>query len=59
MNGWARSIVVMKIRLRIMGSCSRWFWLAMSMRGSSQQDRTSRGEEIWSIEVHGVRPLLG
>lgn len=42
---------MMKIRLRIAGSCSRWFWLAMIMRGSSQHDRTNRGEEIWSIEV--------
>lgn len=52
-------IVVMKIRLRMIGSCSRWFWLAMSMSGSSQHDRTSRGEEIWSIEVQWVSPLLG
>lgn len=51
MNGWTKIIVVMKIRLRITGSCSRWFWLAMIMRGRSQHDRTNRGEEIWSIEV--------
>lgn len=38
--------VVMKIRLRAGGSCCRWFWLAKIMSGSSQQDRTSRGDEI-------------
>lgn len=59
MNGWTRISVVRKIRLRLMGSCSRWFWLAMIMRGSSQQDRTSKGAEIWSMEVQGVSPLLG
>lgn len=46
MNGWARIMVVVKIRLRAAGSCSRWFWLAKTMRGRSQHDRTSRGEEI-------------
>ena len=59
MNGWARINVVIKIRLRIIGSCSKWFWLAISMRGSNQQDRTSSGVEIWSIEVQGVSPLFG
>lgn len=59
MDSWARTIVVAKIRLRAAGSCSRWFWLAMIMRGRSQQERTSRGEEIWSMEVQGVRPLFG
>lgn len=48
-----------KIRLRMAGSCSRWFWLAMIIRGRSQHDSTSRGDEIWSIEVQWVRPLLG
>lgn len=59
MKGWAMIIVVRKIRFRIVGSCSRWFWLAMIMRGSSQQDRTSRGDEIWSMAVQWVRPLFG
>lgn len=59
MDGWARIRVVAKIRLRMAGSCSRWFWLAMIMRGSNQHDRTSRGEEIWSMEVQKVRALLG
>ena len=49
----------MKIRLRIIGSCSRWFRLAMSMRGSSQHDSTNSGDEIWSMEVQWVSPLLG
>lgn len=48
-----------KIRLRIIGSCSRWFWLAMIIRGNSQHDRTSRGEEIWSMDVQKVRALFG
>lgn len=51
--------VAMKARLRMGGSCSRWFWLAMSIRGRSQHERTSRGAEIWSIEVQGVRLLPG
>lgn len=59
MNGWARIMVVMKVRLRMVGSCSRWFWLAMIMRGKSQHDSTRRGDEIWSMEVQYVRPLLG
>lgn len=59
MNGCTRTIVAMKARLRATGSCSRWFWLAMIMSGSSQQDSTRRGDEIWSIEVHWVSPLLG
>lgn len=59
MNSWARIIVVVKIRLRIVGSSSRWFWLAIIMSGRSQQESTSSGEEIWSMEVHGVRALLG
>lgn len=58
-NGWARTSVTAKMRLRMGGSCSRWFWLAMIMRGSSQQDNTSRGEEIWSTEAQGVRVLPG
>lgn len=59
MDSWAKISVEAKIRLRLIGSCSRWFWLAMIMRGRSQHDRTNRGEEIWSIDVHGVRPLFG
>lgn len=59
MDSWAKISVEAKIRLRLMGSCSKWFWLAMIMRGRSQHERTSRGEEIWSIAVHGVRLLLG
>lgn len=59
MNGWARIRVVAKIRLRMGGSCSRWFWLAITMRGSSQQDRTSRGEEIWSTEAQKLRVFPG
>lgn len=48
-----------KIRLRVMGSCSRGFWFAMIMRGRSQHERTNRGEEIWPMGVRGVRPLFG
>lgn len=59
MNSWARITVVAKIRLRMLGSCSRWFWLAIIIRGRSQHERTSRGEEIWSTDVQGVRPLPG
>ena len=59
MDGWARIMVVVKIRFRVVGSCSRWFWLAKTMRGRSQHDRTSRGEEIWSMDVHSVEVLLG
>ena len=59
MDSWASTTVVVKIRLRIMGSCSRWFWLAIIMRGNSQHDRTSRGEDIWSMEVQGVKLLPG
>lgn len=59
MNSWARITVRAKTRLRLMGSCSKWFWLAMIMRGRSQHERTSRGEEIWSMDVQGVRPLFG
>ncbi len=59
MNSWARITVRANTRLRVMGSCSRWFWLAMIIRGSSQHERTSRGEEIWSMDVQRVRPLLG
>lgn len=58
MNGWTAMIVAMNTRLRVGGSCSRWFWLAMIIRGSSQQDRISRGEEIWSIAVQSVRLLF-
>lgn len=49
----------MKIRFRVSGSFCKWFWLAKIMSGSSQQERTSRGDEIWSIPVHGVRFLYG
>lgn len=59
MNGWTRIRVVMKIRLRAGGSCWRWFWLASIMSGRSQQDRTRRGDEIWSMPVQGVRFLWG
>lgn len=58
-NGWARINVMMKMRLRAGGSCSKWFWLAMIIRGSSQHERTSRGEEVWSMKVQWVRLLLG
>lgn len=51
MNGWTATKVEIKIRLRCMGSCCRWFWLAIIMSGSNQQDRTRRGDEIWSIPV--------
>lgn len=59
MKSCARITVVAKTRLRAMGSCSRWFWLAMIMRGRSQHERTSSGEEIWSMDVQGVKPLFG
>lgn len=49
----------MKVRLRISGSCCRWFWLARIISGSSQQDRTSREDEIWSVLIHWVRFLWG
>lgn len=59
MDSWARITVEAKVRLRLMGSCSRWFWLAMIMRGRSQHERTSKGEEIWSMDAQGVEPLFG
>lgn len=31
----------------------------MSIKGSSQHDRTRSGEEIWSMAVHGDKLLLG
>lgn len=52
-------MVIMKICFRVGGSCWVWFWLAMSIRGNSQQDRTSKGEDIESIPVHWVKFLLG
>ena len=58
-RGWTVIKVVIKIRLRIGGSCCRWFWLARSISGSNQQDRTSRGDEIWSVLIHWVRFLWG
>ena len=58
-NGWIVMSVAIKIRFRVSGSCWRWFWLAMIIRGSSQQDRTSRGDEIRSMLVHWVRFLWG
>lgn len=57
MNGWIVIRVAMKVRFREGGSCCRWFWLARIMRGRSQHDRTSRGEEVWSMPVHWVRFL--
>lgn len=59
MNGWIVIRVAINIRFRVGGSCWRWFWLAMIISGSSQQDRTSRGDEIWSMPVHWVRFLCG
>lgn len=35
-----------KIRFRVGGSCWRWFWLAIIMRGSNQQHSTSRGDDV-------------
>lgn len=58
-NGWTVIRVVMKIRFRVGGSCWRWFWLAIIMSGSSQQDNTNRGAEIWSMPVHCVKFLWG
>lgn len=49
--------VIIKTRFRVGGSCWMWFWLAMIMSGSSQQDSTSRGAEIWSIPAHCVKFL--
>ncbi len=46
MNGWMIIRVAMNICLRIWGSCCKWFWLAMIIRGRNQQDRTSSGAEI-------------
>lgn len=59
MNGWMMIRVAIKVRFRARGSCWRWFWLASIIRGRSQQDRTSRGEEIWSMPVHWVKFLCG
>lgn len=59
MNGWTVIRVEIKIRLRGSGSCCRWFWLAMIMSGSSQQDNTRRGDEIWSMPVQSDRNLYG
>lgn len=57
MKGWIVTRVVRKSRFRDRGSCWRWFWLASIMSGRSQQDNTSRGDEIWSMPVHWVRFL--
>lgn len=46
MNGWIVMRVIMKVRFRVMGSCCRWFWLAMIMSGRSQHDSVSKGDEI-------------
>lgn len=59
MNGWMVIRAIRKVRFRVRGSCCRWFWLASIIRGSSQHERTSRGEEIWSMLVHCVRFLWG
>lgn len=58
-RGWIVVKVVMKTRFRAGGSCCKWFWLARIIRGSNQQDSTSRGDEIWSMFVHWVRFLWG
>lgn len=57
MNGWTIIRVEMNVRFRGRGSSWRWFWLAMIISGRSQQDSTSRGEEIWSIPVQSDRNL--
>lgn len=59
MNGWIVISAMIKIRFRVSGSFCKWFWLARIMSGSNQQERTSRGDEIWSMPVHGVRFLYG
>lgn len=51
--------VTMKICFRVGGSCCRWLWLARIMRGVSQQDRTSSGEDVWSMPMDWVRFLYG
>ena len=58
-RGWMVIRVEIKIRFRVSGSCWRWFWLAMIMRGSSQQHSTSRGDDVWSMPAHCVRFLWG
>lgn len=59
MRGWTIIRVNVKARFRVGGSCWRWFWLAKIIRGMSQQDRVSRGEDVWSVPAHGVRFLYG
>ena len=50
-------MVMTKIRFHVRGLCWRWFWLAIIMSGNSQQDKTSKGDEIWSMLAHRVRFL--
>ena len=59
MNGWTMTMVVMKVRFREGGSCCRWFWLAMSMRASSQHESASSGDEVWSMPAHCDKFLWG
>lgn len=57
MRGCTAIRVAVNIRLRVRGSCCRWFWLARIISGTSQQDRTSRGEDVWSVPAHRLRFL--
>lgn len=41
-------MVSRNVRFRFIGSCFRWFWLAITISGSSQQDRTISGAEVVS-----------
>lgn len=59
MNGWMMIRVEMNIRFRLWGSCCRWPWLAIIMRGRNQQESTKRGVEIWSMPVQRVRVFVG
>lgn len=43
MNGWMMIKVEMNIRFRLWGSCCRWPWLAIIMRGETSR-RVLRGE---------------
>lgn len=41
--------VTKNVRLWLVGSCCRWFWLAIAISGRSQQDSTINGAEIMSM----------
>ena len=58
-NGWMMTRVEMNICFRTWGSYCKWPWLAKIMSGRNQQERTSRGAEIWSIPAQWAKFFEG